>query len=53
MNLDYHEQSELVVRVGLELRVSESQVQLSNHPATLPSNKVTLYYSELSQKTQD
>ena len=47
---DYHEQSELVVRVGLELRVSELQVQLSNHPATVPSNMVTLYYSELSQK---
>ena len=50
---DYHEQIQLVVRAGLELRVSALQVQLSNHPATLPSSKVTLYYSELSQKKQD
>ena len=50
---DYHEQIQLVVRAGLELKASKLQVQLSNHPATLPSSKVTLYYSELSQKTQD
>ena len=30
---DYCEQIQLVVRAGLELRVSESQVQLSNHSA--------------------
>ena len=50
---DYREQIQVVVRVGLELRVSELQVQLSNHPSTPPPSKVTLYYSELSQKTQD
>ena len=49
----YREQIQLVVREGLELRASSLQVQLSNHSATLPSSKVTLYYSELSQKTQD
>ena len=49
----YREQIQLVVRVELELRASALQVQLSNLSATLPPSKVTLYYSELSQKKQD
>ena len=50
---DYREQIQLVARAGLELRASALQVHLFNHPSTLPPNEVTLYYSELSQKTQD
>ena len=36
LNWDYREQSQLAVRVALELGASELQVKCSNHSATLP-----------------
>ena len=39
---DYREQTQLVVRVGLELGASELQVQHSNRSATLPPNEEIL-----------
>lgn len=49
--LGYREQIQLAVRVRLELRAYELQVQRSNHSAILPPSIMTLFLNQLLKTT--